>query len=1361
MAEVAAQDLFVQIASDNPANVLMGSSIHPQLPINIASNYTGTSGYPIETNNYYGNLLVGDGTNPVYVMPYSVFWQTGKGLCAWNTDSTKYVFGSYSTESTPGPHYYYSGVGNCPIGLSSAEMDSSQTMITSNLGHQSVHVEFAPGNQAGSMVIPLVQGNAFLTSVYTNLTPQLFSGGAFTSFAPVTFKAGTGAAAGMSKYRVTVNNGDTWLVYLHASSGGSTTMTQTSNALYTGPAGFSGILQIAKLPLNFVTTDEEVFDSAAGTYATQNVISGTASGASASYNFNFAPASVSGNPLLSFLFPHQVASVSVGTSSSLKLWSNTKGQMQAYYGSSLSFTESDLPTDIHFLPWSPLGNLQNYSVPALQAIAAAANTEAAEVMSQQTDLNSMYYSGKALAKFAQICLTLNDVLSQDSSSCIKELEQNIALFISNQNQYPLIYDTTWKGAISSCGNSGCDFGNAWYNDHHFHYGYFIYTAAVIAHIDPTWLTTTNKAYINTLIRDFANPSTSDTMFPQFRSFDWYAGHSWAHGITASADGKDEESSSEDYNAIYGMKLWGQVIGDASMEARGNLMLAVMRRSMQSYMLMDSDNAIEPAAFVPQYAAGITFMNKVDHQTYFGQNEEYIEGIHMIPLTPISAYIRSPTFVAEEWSAVIEPILSGVDSGWLGILMANLAIANATASYKFFTSPSFSTNYLDGGASLTWYLTYAAGLGGAGDFQLAVNAANGVAATTAVTVVPTVGLASVSGSAINVAATVSLSPTTMSSFTSQEGIFSSESSSPLVAASSVLVSVAFALPTLSSSLMTDSSSFTSSASASHTVASGSQFMYSMPDTTSASADLFISSATSSALSFSSGSDESTTLAPSRARTTIDTASMKTSSEASSTMTQSATSSSTATNHQATASAATSSAPPEAIEAVTIVIDTNNGLSISCSAGSLAVGNECTAVTLYSNGTLVCDGLQASLELQKTTTFSNSVFDIDLALESTTLGLSANFTLNETSVLLFAAISSFSKRQVSAGEQQQLQFVYGSDGLLKAIPFNQNTTMTIVQLLARTPSSASPITSASPSAIDSFTVLVTTSSAPLPVTTTTSTTVFQTLTLSTTVHLSASASPISASIDVPSNHAGLAVNAQGAAIADVSSSTSVSSTGLQDNEPSGDLTSSMTVSYTTTINGQAALVTTVIPVTTVLITSTSTSTICLQCTATGVSISSAAAVALAATTSTTVGTTTFTDAAAQQSTAIAPAGAVAVSAAPELVSTAAARSTGLVSTGTSGNAASGSTTVPAGAPAVAVASGSVSTTVARLTSLVSTGTPSNAVSGSTNSTPTVNSSSTNSMPIVSSSDLPIYSSAADKLIGPLSGLLACFTTLFFML
>ena len=222
--------------------------------------------------------------------------------------------------------------------------------------------------------------------------------------------------------------------------------------------------------------------------------------------------------------------------------------------------------------------------------------------------------------------------------------------------------------------------------------------------------------MNALARDVNNPSAADNYFPVFRNFDWYHGHSWAHGLFEAGDSKDEESSSEDVMFAYGLKMWGHVTGDAAMEARGNLMLSVLARSLQSYFLYTSDNTVQPAQWIANKVDGIMFENKMDHTTYFGGNLEYVSGIHMIPIQPASALIRTSQFVSEEWEAffadnAVDPA-SKVDGGWRGILYANLALSDPVSSYNFFSQPDFNSTYLDGGASLTWYLAYAAGLGGA-------------------------------------------------------------------------------------------------------------------------------------------------------------------------------------------------------------------------------------------------------------------------------------------------------------------------------------------------------------------------------------------------------------------------------------------------------------------------------------------------------------------------------------------------------------------------------------------------------------------------------------------------------------------------
>ena len=275
-----------------------------------------------------------------------------------------------------------------------------------------------------------------------------------------------------------------------------------------------------------------------------------------------------------------------------------------------------------------------------------------------------------------------------------------------------MHDTAWGGLVSSAsyatGDAGVDFGNTYYNDHHFHYGYFIYTAAVIGYLDPSWLAD-NRDYVNCLARDIANPSPDDTFFPVSRMFDWYHGHSWAHGLFEAPDGKDEESSSEDAMAAYALKMWGRTTGDANLEARAGLQLAVTARALQSYFLYASSNAVQPANFIGNKVSGILFENKVDHTTYFGASAEEVQGIHMLPVLPCSALTRTRQFVAQEWDVYFsDGRADQVAGGWRGVLYANLALVDPVAAWRFFSQSGFDASWLDGGASRTWYMALAAG-----------------------------------------------------------------------------------------------------------------------------------------------------------------------------------------------------------------------------------------------------------------------------------------------------------------------------------------------------------------------------------------------------------------------------------------------------------------------------------------------------------------------------------------------------------------------------------------------------------------------------------------------------------------------------
>lgn len=629
------QDLFQPIAIGQPPSNIGHQSGHPVPRLGI-NNLTS----PIETNKFYQNFVLGSQGSPSFVMPYSLSWSKGSGnALSWgmaisHIEESQKVFGPSNAAIPNSPNsYYINPLGIQSIILSAAEFGSSTVLTSDSLEVFSANIHLQPSAGSPSVLtMPVVQGMGFVTGQYVNLQPALQSSVFFRNVA-----AAGEPKPGVFKFRVTLEDGKIWLLYAIPTHGLSPNFQLISSTLLQGVQNWYGDIQIAKLPDDGL---ESIYDQAAGTYPTAGHIGGSAQGSKAQYSLSWSKGGAysSNSTLLMFALPHHVQSFDSNTQKSvtdLQLATTTKGNATAVVGDYWVMEESELPIDLGFAPWRP-ANSQNsqttttLSSAAISAIQSVAAMEASQNMSAQSNLNSMYYSGKALSKFATLVYTMHDLANQQdlAKAALLELESCFAVFSNNQQQFPLLYDTDWKGLVSSAsyvtGDSGVDFGNSYYNDHHFHYGYFIHAAAIIGYLDPTWLTA-NKDYVNALVRDVSNPSSLDQYFPVFRSFDWYHGHSWAKGLFESGDGKDEESSSEDAMFAYGLKMWGKTVGDASMEARGNLMLSVLARSLQNYFLMTSDNANQPAAFIGNKVTGILFENKADHVTYFGTDLSYVQG----------------------------------------------------------------------------------------------------------------------------------------------------------------------------------------------------------------------------------------------------------------------------------------------------------------------------------------------------------------------------------------------------------------------------------------------------------------------------------------------------------------------------------------------------------------------------------------------------------------------------------------------------------------------------------------------------------------------------------------------------------------
>lgn len=138
------------------------------------------------------------------------------------------------------------------------------------------------------------------------------------------------------------------------------------------------------------------------------------------------------------------------------------------------------------------------------------------------------------------------------------------------------YDPVNKGIIRQTPSFGSDESN----DHHFHYGYFLYAAGVLAAQDLA-LAERWAPVMDLLAADIAmSPGSAE--FPQRRNYDVYASHAWASGTSPFADGNNQESSSEAVNAWAGLTLWAKTRGNAALQTQATWMHALEAQSARAY-----------------------------------------------------------------------------------------------------------------------------------------------------------------------------------------------------------------------------------------------------------------------------------------------------------------------------------------------------------------------------------------------------------------------------------------------------------------------------------------------------------------------------------------------------------------------------------------------------------------------------------------------------------------------------------------------------------------------------------------------------------------------------------------------------------
>ncbi len=324
--------------------------------------------------------------------------------------------------------------------------------------------------------------------------------------------------------------------------------------------------------------------------------------------------------------PHQ-SDRAAGGECSLGSYPSVYGELELCAGTALAWSVPRL---------DPAGSLD------LSGLDAAATQRLAAQVGADVDgtgafPEDTYFGGKALYRAANLLTIAEQVGATDAAATIrKRLVDALGDWLepagcSERTTRCFVYDPAARGLVGLAASFGSDS----FNDHHFHYGYFLYAAGVAAADDPE-LAARWAPVLNLLAADLATSGPSD-WFPERRVFDSYAGHSWASGTAPFGDGNNQESSSEAVTAWNGLALWAAASGQAGLRTEATWLLSAEAASARAYWTdFPRDDPVYTGFDHP--ITSLVWGGKRDYATWFSPEPSAMLGILVLPMSPVSGYL---------------------------------------------------------------------------------------------------------------------------------------------------------------------------------------------------------------------------------------------------------------------------------------------------------------------------------------------------------------------------------------------------------------------------------------------------------------------------------------------------------------------------------------------------------------------------------------------------------------------------------------------------------------------------------------------------------------------------------------------------
>ncbi|CAM9652192.1 unnamed protein product, partial [Phaeothamnion confervicola] len=265
-----------------------------------------------------------------------------------------------------------------------------------------------------------------------------------------------------------------------------------------------GILRTALLPRGGGDpggTAEATLNRHAHAYATGAQVAVAVSGDEMTLRFSWDKKGF--GELLMLALPHHVDMMD-NSSAQFVLpdsYQTMKGKMTGVIGS--TWVMKDALSMVEWTAKTPLDLSDPEQADKIAAIRAALPYD---IATERPNAADPYGFGKQAARMARLALIAEEIgeaaLAAQAAQIVADA---LGPWLRDDNDDFLVYDRTWGGVVSYNGliNVQADFGLSWYNDHHYHFGYFLYACAVACKMQPGFYGAYREP-LDFLVLDIAN-----------------------------------------------------------------------------------------------------------------------------------------------------------------------------------------------------------------------------------------------------------------------------------------------------------------------------------------------------------------------------------------------------------------------------------------------------------------------------------------------------------------------------------------------------------------------------------------------------------------------------------------------------------------------------------------------------------------------------------------------------------------------------------------------------------------------------------------------------------------------------------------